>query len=832
MADLGDRERLKAETLAASRRAVGSAQRVGRAERMGQDLRLAIRRLKRDAGFSLTVVLILGLGIGMTAAMITVLDTVVLQPLPIFEPDRVVLPQALAPADVRVPFTADQLTDLEEASRTLSDVAGVARHGAISESLNFGDRTLSLRAAWVTGNFFSLLNTRPALGRLLLPDDEVPNASPTSVLVLSHNAWLRHFGGDSTVVGRSLTSPYGFGEGTIVGVAPAGFSYPPGVDYWAPVIYPYLDVMGRLTPGATVEQARSEFLSLARRIRQAQSSTVTPDMQLVRSEVQTLQHAVLGDVRMQAWALAAAAALLLLIACANVGNLTLLRAMTRVSEVAIRRSLGGRRSDILGSVLWEGGVLAAAGGLAGFVSAQTILGALVRGAPAEFPRIEVLRLSPAPVGLAAGATLAVLLLASLPPVLGTMKGRLDASMRGGTRGRRSGQVRTRVRQGLVAVQVALAVVMLAGAALLVRSLDRLTDVPLGYEPEHLSFLLLAKPIDVETEGFSAPMGEMYRRVEREIRGVPGVESLTPVNFFPFVGTQSFNARWMLRGQGDADVSSNPVFPVEVGGFEYFRTFDIPILRGRGFLDTDTENTAPVAVLSRAAAEAFWPGEDPIGKQIRLDGALPWVTVVGEAGDIRYRVLREPAPTVYLPWRQVRFQGYVAIRTTNPLNTILPELREAVRTADPEAQIALAQTMDASLDAQLALPRLSAFLLSTFGVTALLLAALGIFGAMAATVREKSHELGIRAALGASPETLRRMVLLRAAGTAAMGGAAGVAGALLANRLLRSLLFGIPPTDLVSHLGALALLMIAALVAAYVPASWATRADPARALRAE
>jgi predicted permease len=374
--------------------------------------------------------------------------------------------------------------------------------------------------------------------------------------------------------------------------------------------------------------------------------------------------------------------------------------------------------------------------------------------------------------------------------------------------------------------------MLAAAALLARSLDRLTDVPLGYEPEHLSFLQLAKPIDVDTEGFSAPMGEMYRRVEREIRGVPGVESLTPVNIFPFFGTQSFNARWLLRGQSDADVSSNPLFPVEVGGFEYFRTFDIPILRGRGFLDTDTENAPPVAVVSRAAAEAFWPGEDPIGKQIGWNSALPWVTVVGEAGDIRYRVLREPTPTVYLPWRQVRFQGYVAIRTTSPLNTILPELREAVRTADPEAQIALAETMDSSLDAQLALPRLSAFLLSAFGVTALLLAALGIFGATAAAVREDNHELGIRAALGASPETLRRMVLLRAAGTAAMGGAVGVGGALVATRLLRSLLFEIPPTDPVSHFGALALLLIASLVAAYLPASWATRVDPARALRAE
>lgn len=806
----------------------------GGLERLLRELRQALRGLGRTPAFTLTAVLILGLGIGMATAMFTVFDAVLIRPLPVQSPGRLVLPRTLDPGGVDVAMTEEEMRQLGESSRTMRDVTGVAHQGAFTNSVTDGERVLALRAAWVTGNFFEVLGARPALGRFFSAREEAKMGTMASVMVLSYETWRRDFGGDSSVIGRHLGSPYSHDVSTtIVGVAPPGLAYPPGTEYWTPQVYPSLDVVGRLAPGATPAAARSEFLSIMQRIDRQRVAGGQQGAELAGADIQTFTHAVLGDVRPQLLVLATAVGLLLLIACVNVGNLVLLRATTRDTEIAVRRSLGAGAADIVRPLLFESTALAVGGGLLGLALAQVLLGVLTQLAPPELPRLDVLRLSATPLGLAGGVTLVVLLLAGLFPSVAAARGGMAASLRLDARSGRGSMARHRLRQTLVASQVALALVMLAGAGLLVRSLDRLTSVPLGYRAHHLSILTLARPVALDSS--LDQITAMYERVAPALRAVPGIESLTPIAADPFYGPQVFTARWAAAEQTDAEARANPLIPFEVGGADYFRTFGIPLLRGRGIRETDVAGAPHVLVVSQAVAERFWPGEDPVGKQLRLvadTAADPWMTVVGEAGDIRYRSLRQATATVYVPWRQLFFQGAVAIRTTGMLTSVLPALRRAVRSADPEATIARAETMDGLLDQQLALPRLSTLLISSFGLAALLLAAIGLYGVMAAAVRERTHELGIRAALGASPGRLRRETLTQASAIAAAGGAVGLVGALTTSRFLQSLLFEVQPTDPAALLGACALLLAVALLAAFVPAWRATHADPARALRAE
>ncbi len=802
-------------------------------ERSARELTQALRALRRTPGFTAGCVLVLALGIGMSTAIFAVYDAVLVQALPVRAPERLVLPRTLDPGGADVGMTQQELKELAVSSGTMRALAGVAHQGAFTTSLTDGDRVLALKASWVTGNFFDVLGVRPELGRLFNAGDEATAGAMSTPIVLSYDTWKRRFGGDPGVIGRLVGNPYTHEHARIIGVAPPGLAYPAGTEYWTPLVYSILDVVARLEPGATLVSARAEFFSVMRRIDAERVASGRQGAGLARAEIETFRHAVVGDVRPQLVAVVAAVALLLLIACANVGGLVLLRATSREVEVAVRRSLGAGVGDIVRPLLWESAILALCGGLLGFACAEGVLRVLPRLAPPALPRLNVVRLSAAPLGIAAGVTVAALVLAAVVPTLATLRSTPASPLRLDSRSGRTGRARRRLRQALVASQVAIALVMLTGAGLLVRSLDRLTRVPLGYRPEHLSILTIAKPIppDSAMSEFIA----LYDRVAPRIVAIPGVVSMTPVTADPFYGAHVFTGRWTAEGESDATARANPLVPFEVGGPDYFRTFDIPLLRGRGFLETDVAGAPPVVIVSRAVAERFWPGEDPVGKQVRFVGdtsADAWHTVVGEAADIRFRSVREATPTMYMPWRQTFFQGVVALRTKGPLATVLPALRRAVQGADPEATIARARTMDGLLDEQLALPRVSTLILSAFGGAALLLAGIGLYGTMASAVRERTHELGIRAALGATPARLLGGVLAQAAAIAGAGAAIGVAGAVAATRFLRALLFEVRPTDPAALLGACALLLAVAILAAYVPAWRATRADPSRALRAE
>ncbi len=805
-----------------------------RIERALRELRQSLRALSRAPAFTVTAVLVLGLGIGLATAVFTVFDAVLVHPLPVSSPERVVLPRTLDPAGVDVGMTQEELRELGASSTQLEAVAGVAHQGAAAFPVTDGDRVLSLRESWVTGGFFELLGVRPALGRFFSAADERPTGQTASVVVLSHDAWRQSFGGDSSVIGRRLGSPYTRESSTIIGVAPPGLAYPAGTELWTPTVYPSLDVVARLAPGATPESARTEFFAILERIASRRTAEGAAGVRLAGADIETFADAVLGDVRPQLIVLGAAVALLLLIACVNVGNLVLLRATRRGVETAVRRSIGAGSGDIVRPLLWESVALVAGGGVLGLACARGMLGALARLAPPELPRLDVLRLSPTPLGLAATVTGAALLLAGLIPALAAARGGIASPLRLDARSGRASPTRRRLRDGLVASQIALALVMLAGAGLLVRSLDRLGRIPLGYRPEQLSIVTLARPVAADSD--RQKLVTLYERIAPALRALPGVHSITPVAAGPFYGPQVFTALVAPAEQAEADARRNPLVGWEVGGAEYFRTFDIPLLRGRGFEPTNVPGAPPVVVVSRSVAAMFWPGADPVGKRLRFVGdtsGAPLLTVIGEAADIRYKALRSATPMIFLPWRQMMFfQGYVAIRTTAAVGGVLPALRGIVHDADPEARLAGVETMDGLVGRQLALPRLSTLLLSAFGLAALLLAAIGLYGVMATSVREQTAELGIRAALGASPAQLRTGVLEHAGTIAATGAAVGIAAALAVTGFLRSLLFEVRPTDPAALAGAAALLLAVALLAAGVPAWRATRADPMRALKAE
>jgi predicted permease len=790
-----------------------------------QNTLLALRALRRAPTFTVTVVLILALGIGMAAAMVTVVQSVLLLPLPVQDQERLVVLWTYKDPAVEFGTLQRDVDEVKRTSRTMRDVAAVAHWGTTPGPLVDGDRSMVLNRTIVSGNFFDVLGARPALGRLLKPDDELVGAKP--VIVLSYATWQREFAGDPAIVGRQLLEPYSQWRYEIVGVAPAGLDYPVGAGYflsWANAGQLGVIAIARLAPNATPDMARAEFLATVQR--------QAPERNLTGAHASAFAEAINGNVRPFLAILTAAVALLLLIACVNVGNLLLLRAAARARELSVRRALGATYGNVLGHLFVETLCLAVAGGLVGLLVAGASLRALIAFAPANLPRTDMIGLAGVPLVVAIAVTTVALMIFGLVPALLAARGnvasplRLDARAGLETRGRR------RVRHALVASQVALALILLAGAGLLARSLAQLQRIDLGFTADHLSILSFSWPA-TRYDSIPKKLYPVGEQLVTRLRAVPGVRSVTPVVIPPFLGANVFIGRLTVEGS-DVDPAARPMVPMEAGGTDYFRTLGIPLLRGRGFVDADDEKGAQVAVVSEAMARRWWPNENPIGKRIQFFGgdSLAWRTVVGVAGDIHYRELRQAAPTIYLPWRQTYWQGHLALRTSAGLSSLLPALRRELAAVDPQLNLWFARSMDELLDAPLAQPRLSTTLLSAFGIMALLLAALGLYGVMASLVRDQTRELGIRMALGATHQRVRGMVLRQAMILTGAGAAIGLAAALLTSQFLRKLLFQISPTDPATLLAVSLVLIVVAFVAAYLPARRATRIDPVQALRAD
>jgi predicted permease len=465
------------------------------------------------------------------------------------------------------------------------------------------------------------------------------------------------------------------------------------------------------------------------------------------------------------------------------------------------------------------------------------LRALVALAPANLPRLDDVQLSGAPVALAIAISSAAVLLFGMLPALFAARANLASPLRLDSRSGSETRRRRSVRQALVASQIALAMIMLAGAALLARSLARLEQQDLGYTSNRLS--ILAFSWDANRFDSTAKILGLSDRLLGRLQKIPGITAATPIVIPPMLGLNVWHGRYDAEGQTPDDVKANPFTAIETGGPDFFKTFGIPLVRGRSFSPDDRITGPFEAVVSESVARRLWPGQDPIGKRIRdsvpadyMPGGGSWRTVVGVAKDTRLRTIRETAPTVYLPWIQSYWQGSIAIRTTADLAVLRPAIRSAGIDVDPGLVLWRAQTMDQILDEPLAQPRLGAMLMSSFGLVALLLAAIGLYGVMAALVRDQGREIGIRIALGATPSRVRGDVLARAAVVTGVGLSVGMAGALATSRLFRTLLFDVSPVDPIALGGAAVMLLAVGALAAYVPARRATRVDPVQALRAD
>ncbi len=790
------------------------------------DIRVALRGFRRTPAFVATVIVILGAGIGTAVAMFTIFRAVLVEPLPVRDVDRVVVLTTFRDSAVEFGLTLGNLKELNRASNTLNAVAGFAHWGATPSPMLDGDRPVTLNRVIASGNFFDVLDARPRLGRLLLPADADPGAE--HVLVLSYKAWRKTFGGDTTVVGHRLLEPYSQWTYTIVGVAPPGLAYPEGADFWIPTGLNAdglsIIAIGRMNAGVTASAARSEFFSIVQR--------TNPGRNLIGAHAVPFTQAVLGDVRPVLRVLTAAVALLLIIACVNVGNLLLLRAGSRAHEVAVRRALGATYGDIVRQLLLENGLLAVGGGVLGLIVGEMLLRILIAFAPAQLPRVDVIQISGAPIAAAIGVTVLAVMMFGVGPALMSASGNVATTLRLDSRSGGDSGARRRVRTLLVASQTALAIIVLAGAALLTRSLSKLERIDLGYNADSLAFLSVSWPAQKLAAGPQLyPMGE---ELTRRWRAIPGIVAVTPTVVQPMLGPSVFVSKMDMEGQTPEERATNAWLPWEEAGEGYFRTFGIPLRRGRGFTDSDRDYAPLVVVVSDAVARRTWRGEDAIGKRDKFLGSdSAWRTVIGVAGDVHLRTLRESTPEVYVPWRQAGFwQNNFAVRTAGSLASVIPALRRELRAVDPTLALWYMTPMQSLLDAPLAKPRMTALLMSGFGAAALLLAALGLYGMMASVVREGTREIGIRMALGATPERVRRSVLRQALITCGIGALVGIAGALALSRLLASQLYEVSPSDPVSLIGACAILLGVALMAAYLPARRATWIDPARALRAD
>jgi putative ABC transport system permease protein len=805
--------------------------------RLIQFVRVSVRSLFRAPGFAVTSILTLALGIGLSTAVFTVADALLLRKLPVRDQDRLItLWGEKRDGSVKNwPLDLAGTREFTSRARSLRDVAYYAYEGSWPVTIRKGDNLTRMRRALVSGNYFDMLGTRAALGRALQPTDNVVGAAP--VVVISYATWHRRFGDDPRVIGSSLTLEDFGVTSTIVGVMPEGMEYPTGTDFWAPFVpsrlksesdtaaYTALDLVGRLAPNATPTQAQNELTAYFTR---ADASPWSRDL---RGAAHSLSSVILGDLRPAVLVFAAAAGLLLLITCIDVANLLLVRGLARVREIAVRGALGAARSQIVSQLVLENALLAAAGGAIGIVVAAIAVKAFLAFAPADVPLLNTVHLNTTALAGAFFITTLAMLLFGLAPALATSRADLQEVLRSGTRqsiGRRAGLV----REALVAAQIALAVLVLAAAGLVGRSLMRLQRADLAFDSSHLLVAELALRYD-KYDNVEKQL-TMLRALLAQLRAAPGVQAVSPVVAMPFSGTGGWTGRAGIAGQSPEEAVKNPMFNMDVVTPDYFETFGLRILRGRGFTEADRKGAEQVVVISETTARQYWPNQDPIGKRLFIGGELDQpFTVVGLVPDTRYRDLREAHASVYYALAQSVFPfapTTLAIRSTGSPAALVPTIRRVIDEAAPGVALASAAPFAAYMERPLAQPRLNAFLIAVFAVAALGLAAIGLFGVTATMVRQRTRELGIRMALGATSRDIQAMVAGRGLMIAGVGVVAGISGALAANRLLSSLLYDVTPTDPTTLAGVALLLMVITTVAASIPARWSAHIEPAIALR--
>ena len=801
--------------------------------RLLQNLAYANRILRRQPAFSTVAILTLALGIGATTAVFTVVNGVLLRPLPYLDPGRLVVLYYGHHGRTSPWFSPLNYRDYAEYNRAFSGTAAIA---PITVNITGSGEPERLRGARVSTNYFALLGATLTHGRAFADGDD------GNQIVVSEGLWLRRFGGSPDVINSTTTL-----DGrtvTIVGVASAGLSFPANAEFWQPLLFTpremaaetrgaqWVQVVGRLYSGVSARQATASLETIA-----ASLSQQFPQSERdVTTLAVPMHERVIGDVRPTLYALLGAVALVLLIACANVASLLLARAQARGREVAVRMALGATRRQMIEQLLTESLVLAMIGTAAGVAIAAALVRALVSMGPASIPRLSTLAIDTNVLTFAIGAACLTSITFGLAPAVmlaGHSSTRFAPAGRGAV-----GRPATGARRWLVIAELAFAAMLLVSSGLLIRSYLQLQRVDPGFDPEGVVTFGLSLPraIYPGSANLDAFVSTLLSRIEAE----PGVQSAAVAYGLPFAGDLNAITGFRRTDQPDVDSASMPSASMRIVSPDYLKTMRMPLRSGRAFDEPDTAAATEVVVINEQAAQRYFTGVDPVGRQIRISAVLGREarngpkTIIGVVGNVKYRGLEEETPAeIYLPYDQQRVDAFtVAVRTSGDPLAIVPTLRREVAALDAQLPLANIKPLASLVDASIVTRRFTMLLFLSFAVVAAALAAIGVYGVLAYLLSQRTKEIGLRLAIGASPSSVVWLFVREGLAMTAAGLTVGLIGALAAGRWVQSLLFGVTPADPATFAAVAGALMVAALAAIYVPARRASAADPTEALRTD
>jgi len=806
--------------------------------RFRQDAALALRQLRRSPGFAFVAILTLALGIAATTAVFAVVDAVMLRPLPFRDPDRLVLVRRAQPGGkASVETTYPEYRDLRDGVRAFTGLAAVPSTMQPAVRTD-GTTNEPLAVVGASGNLFDVLGAQPLFGRALTSDDDRTGAAP--VIVLGFGVWTRQFGGERSVLGQRVE--LNGTRFTVVGVMPRGFEYPRGSEAWIALVpaidtlvnnnqIAFLNIVGRVRSGVSENGAREEAERLLARSAAAAgvSRAVTGLVQLT-----ALNTELLGDARRGMVVLLAAAALVMLVACANVANLLLARAVARGGELALRTALGASRGRLVGQLLVEAAVLGGAGAIVGLGACIAGRGAIAAMIPADLYRATAIDVDVRIAAFTAALMVGTTLLFGVLPAIGGTRLQPGAVLRAASTRTTGGGTSRRTQRMLVAVEVALAVVLAIGGGVLLRSFVQLNSAPLGFDRVHTltaeMYLPDAKYAD------AAKARAFFRDAVARVTELPGVRAAGGVLLRPLAGPDGFDYPLSLEGMDAETQRQQPLVNYEAITPGYFQAAGIPVVQGRGVLASDDEASPTVVVVSAAMARRFWPNESPIGKRLQWGppgSPAPWIEVVGVVGAARYRDPRVESLDVYVPYTQSPWKlNHLVVRAEGDPRAVIASLRSAIAEVDAEARAVQVATVGDLAAAALRQPRFQVTLVGAFAALALLLGAVGIFGVVSFATARRTRELGVRMALGARPNDVKLLVIRETLRTVAVGIVVGIGAAAAGVRLLRGLVYGVSAADPLTFVAVPVVVTAVAVLAAAIPARRASRVDAVTVLRAE
>jgi putative ABC transport system permease protein len=806
-----------------------------------QDLRYAVRTLLRTPAFTAIALITIALGVGATTAIWSVASGVLLRPLPYPEPDRLVM---VWMDNTRLGLDRDWLsypavTDYREQTGVLADLAIFNRRAATftggADGADDGDPEWAL-GAHASANLWSVLGVEPALGRVFLEEEGRPGAD--DVVVLSHRLWMSRFGGRADVVGRVVRMNEQ--SRRVVGVMPEGFGFPSAdTRFWVPTTVTddlrnerngfWLQTIGRLASGVTRDQAQAELERVNAGIQER-----FPDQKGFGVNVVEYREQVVGSIRPAVLVLLAAVAFVLLIACANVASLLLARGSARDREMALRAAIGAGRGRLVRQLLTESVVLAIGGGAAGLLLARLGLDALIAIAPADLPRLDQIAIDGGVLAFALALSVATGIAFGLAPAIQVARADPAPALKEGGRSATSSGLR--LRRALVVAEVAVAVVLLVGAGLMVRSFLELLEVDLGFRTEGMLGARVSLDGERYGEGAGPRVTEFFRQLVERAEALPSIDGAAATTTL-FLSATPRSGIFSIEGRPDPRPEDLVEVPIDAVTEGFFRVLDVPLRAGRFFDQRDGPDSPPTVIVNDLLARRFFPGEDPLGKRIKYGdsgSSAPWMTIVGVVADTRRTGFDAAVrPETYLPHAQNPSRTLeLVVRTRSSPDAVVPELRAILRSLDPAIPLHGARPIGDVVGDMTAQRRLNALLMTIFAVMAVLVAAVGIYGVIAYSVESRTRELGVRAALGASGGATLRLVLREGLTLAGAGLAVGLLASLGLGRAMRSLLYGVGALDPATFAAAAITALATTVVACLVPALRAARVDPIAALRAE